>query len=76
MPLNGMNIEKINYIYSINHKIIQNSPEPPTTRQNHKKSIKCTGTRHTRLERCLLLIFYDIKYLTGKNIVGNKFCRR
>ena len=60
-------IEKINLVNSINHKIIRNCPETPTTRQNHKKLTKCPGTRHARLERCLFSIFYNIKYLTGKN---------
>ena len=36
-------------------------PEPPSAGQNHQESAKCTNTRLTRLERCLVLIFYDIE---------------
>ena len=61
MPLNGTNIEKINHINSINHKIIRNCPEPPSAGQNHQESSKSTSTHHARLERCLVSIFYDIK---------------
>ena len=53
--------ENINHINNKNHKIIRNCPKPSNTRQDHKKSTKCSSTSRARLELCLVSISYDIK---------------
>ena len=74
MPLNGTNIVRKNklYIYSINHKIIRNCPESPSAGQNHQESTKCTNTRLTRLEHCLVSIFCDDNKIDRQSFTTRK----
>ena len=58
----------MNHINSINHKIIRNCPEPPSTRQNHQESARCTSTCHIRLERCLFQFFIILNTLSVKSL--------
>ena len=62
-------LEKINHI-NIN-KITRNCPEPPSTRQNHQESTKCTSNRHAQLERCLVLIFHDLMVWRSPHVKRN-----